>query len=449
MTAAIAPLPPRAMSPGGLALGDEAQALERLTRARNLMQLVQMRWFAVMGQVLTIFAVHYSLGVPLPLGPMLVLLGVLSAVNLLSIWRARKAPELSDAEIFMSLLIDVSVLTGQLYFSGGSANPFVSLYLTQVVLGVVLLGAAYGWALVLVTVLCFVGLHQWHWPLAMPGGEGGDGVGLVPHYFEGLVVCFLLNAALLVIFVGRIAANNRSRDEALARMRQQAAEAEHILRMGLLASGAAHELSTPLSTLSVILGDWARMTPFAAEPELREEIERMQVQVDRCKRIVTGILQSAGEARAEAIEQTTVRDLVEGVLARWRQTRACRSLQAVLDGELDQAIVADTALHQMLDNVLDNALEAHPEGAIRVLVAVEEAQLVIRVLDEGPGFAPELLSQVGKPYQSTKGRPGSGLGLFLSVNVARALGGTLEARNLEPAGAEVCITLPMRALAPR
>jgi two-component system sensor histidine kinase RegB len=431
------------------AYGEEAVALERLTRARNLLQLVQMRWMAVLGQVLTILVVQYGLGIALPMVQMLTLLGVLSVVNLVSTWRARTASELADPELFGILLIDVAVLTGQLYFAGGSANPFVYLYLLQVVLGAVLMSAPYGWALVAVTSLCAVALHLWHWPLAMPGGEGSEGVGLIPYYFEGLVICFLINAALLVIFVGRIASNNRQRDDALARMRQQAAEAEHILRMGLLASGAAHELSTPLATLSVILGDWARMAPFAAEPELREEIERMQVQVDRCKRIVTGILQTAGEARAETLEQMTVRELLEDVLANWRQTRACRSLQAVLDDGLDTPIMADGTLRQMVDNVLDNALEANADGEIRVLVSSTDDQLVIRVLDEGPGFPPAMLEQLGKPYQSTKGRPGSGLGLFLSVNVARTLGGRLEARNLDPVGAEVSIVLPMRALMPK
>ena len=86
---------------------------------------------------------------------------------------------------------------------------------------------------------------------------------------------FVLNAALLVVFVTRINRNLRERDAQLADLRQRAAEEEHIVRMGLLASGAAHELGTPLATLSVILGDWRRMPDFAADPELAEEIDEM------------------------------------------------------------------------------------------------------------------------------------------------------------------------------
>ncbi|MFP5390951.1 MAG: sensor histidine kinase, partial [Gammaproteobacteria bacterium] len=96
-------------------------------------------------------------------------------------------------------------------------------------------------------------------------------------------ICFLLNAALLVTFITRISANLRAGDAEVANLRQVAAEKEHIVRMGLLASGAAHELGTPLATLSVILGDWKRMPQVQANPEMLEEIAEMQVQLKRCK----------------------------------------------------------------------------------------------------------------------------------------------------------------------
>jgi two-component system sensor histidine kinase RegB len=77
----------------------------------------------------------------------------------------------------------------------------------------------------------------------------------------------------------------------------------------------------------------------------------------------------------------------------------------------------------------------------------DDGHLILRVLDAGPGFDPAVLAQIGKPYNSTKGRPGSGLGLFLVVNVARTLGGTVGARNREEGGAEVVIRLPLSSIA--
>jgi len=424
-------------------MGEGALAPERLAHSNNLLQLIQMRWLAVAGQLLTILIVEFVLGLSLPLIEMVTLLAVLAVFNVASWLRHRLALPVSNGELFAGLLVDVGVLTCQLYYSGGSANPFIYLYLLQVAVGSVLLRPFYTWAMVFVTSLCFVGLTQWHRPLDFP-----ETVGPTPsaHYVGGLLVCFLINASLLVIFIGRIGRNLRQRDARLADLRQRAAEEEHIVRMGLLASGAAHELGTPLATLSVILGDWARMTPFAAEPELREEIEQMQVQVSRCKSIVTGILQSAGETRGEAPEATTLHDFLDELLDEWRQTRPIKALAFDRDSLPNVPFIADTALRQMIDNVLDNALEAAPQGLLRIIASCEDDTLTLRVQDEGPGFTPQMLQRFGKPYESSKGRPGGGLGLFLSLNVARTLGGRIEAHNRPGGGAEVVITLPLASL---
>ena len=136
-----------------------------------------------------------------------------------------------------------------------------------------------------------------------------------------MLICFALNAALLVTFITRISRNLRERDAHLAGLRQRAAEEEHIVRMGLLASGAAHELGTPLATLAVILGDWCRMPFFTSDQELYQEVTEMQVQIQRCKVIVSGILLSAGEARSESSVRTTVCTFMNELAAEWRYMR--------------------------------------------------------------------------------------------------------------------------------
>jgi len=425
--------------------GEAGNAPERLAGRKNLLQLIQMRWLAVAGQLATILAVQLVLNVSLPMVEMLTLLGVLALFNVASWLRSRLALPVGNGELFLGLLADVAVLTGQLYYSGGVTNPFIYLYLLQVAVGTVLLRPHYIWAIVVATSLCFVGLTQWHRPLTLPDMLSPA---LSAQYIGGLLICFLLNASLLVIFIGRIGRNLRQRDATLADLRQRAAEEEHIVRMGLLASGAAHELGTPLATLSVILGDWARMAPFAAEPELREEIAEMQMQLKRCKTIVSGILLSAGEARGEAPVETTLHRFLDDLVQEWRATRPVTVLHYTRDAVPDVPIISDSALRQMVGNVLDNALEAAPKSALRLIAERDDDTLVLRVLDRGPGFAPPMLEFFGKPYQSSKGKPGGGLGLFLSVNVARTLGGRIEARNRDGGGAEVVISLPLASLTP-
>ncbi|MDB5955143.1 ATP-binding protein [Ramlibacter sp.] len=426
-----------------LPLDEAGKAPERLAHRRNLLQLVELRWLAVAGQLLTILLVQSLLHVPLPLREMLTLMAVLAVFNVAGWLRTRLPLRVIHAELFAGLLVDVAILTGQLYFSGGISNPFAFLFLLQVAVGSLLLRPRYVWGLVLVTTCALAALTRWHRPLAL---DGLAQAALSGDYVGGLLVCFVLCASLLVIFIGRILHNLRQRDASLAQLRQRAAEEEHIVRMGLLASGAAHELGTPLATLAVILGDWSNMAPFAGEPELREEIEEMQRQIGRCKTIVAGILSSAGETRGDAPVQTTLHAFLDDLVREWQRTRAGAVLAYRREGA-DLPIVADTALQQMVGNILDNGLEAAPGAPLRLDAHWDKETLTLRVQDRGPGFPPAMLDRLGTPYQSSKGTPGRGLGLFLSVNVARTLGGQVTAHNV-PAGAEVVITLPLAALVP-
>lgn len=406
---------------------------------------MQLRWLAVGGQVVTILFVDRILGIALPLGEMMLVLLLLVVLNLASLVRHhRVAADVRNGELFGALLFDLGALTTQLYLSGGASNPFIFLYLLQIGLAAVLLEWWSTWVLVALAGLAFVLLMGAHQPLALPV-QLDDGVPRL--YLQGVFVCFLIAAGLLVLFLQRISRNLRIRDEKLADLRQRAVEEDHIVRMGLLASGAAHELGTPLSTLSVILNDWRRMPVFKAEPELIAEIGEMQAQLDRCKTIVSGILMSSGETRAENPGWTTVRDFVDELIEQWRTRRPPIRLDYENAFAPDAEIVSDPALKQVLGNLLDNAQEASPE-AMAVRVERRGQDLVIIVADEGPGFPPEILAGIGKPYRSTKGRPGGGLGLFLVSNVMRKFGGTLDARNRSQGGACVTVTLPLAALSP-
>lgn len=410
---------------------------------RNMVQLVQLRWLAVAGQLATILAVHFGMGVRLPLVPMLALLLALAALNIVSMGVLRKRRGIANAELFAALLLDVAALTVQLFLSGGATNPFVSLFLLQVVLGSVLLDRWSSWVIVGATSLCFALLMIVYRPLEVPRFYTENLFGL---HVQGMWVCFALMAVLLVLFVTRISGNLRARDAYLADMRQQAVEQDHIVRIGLLATGAAHELGTPLSSLSVALNDWQHMPQIANTPDMVQEIAEMQAEVQRCKAIVTGILLSAGAARGESSVATGLHAYFDTLVAEWLITRPYADLHYDNRFGDDVEIVSDTTLKQVICNLLDNASEAST-GRIALTVERQDDTLRLSVRDTGPGFPQDILSNIGKPYYSTKSRPGAGLGLFLVVNVMRKLGGDVTAKNRGQGGAEVIVTLPLSALA--
>ncbi|MBE7184762.1 MAG: HAMP domain-containing histidine kinase [Methylobacterium mesophilicum] len=422
--------------------GDIAPISDAANR-QNLLLLTQLRWIAAGGQVATILFVDFVLGIALPLGWMGLVILLLMTLNLVSLWRYRSKEAVSNAELFIQLLLDVAALTAQLYLSGGASNPFVTLFLLQIILSAVLLEAWSAWAMVGVTSLCFFVLMALSFANAMPlmNEEG-----MAPLHLKGMFICFVLAAGLLVFFVNKINRNLRQRDDRLADLRRQSAEEEHIVRMGLLASGAAHELGTPLATLSVIINDWRRMPLFRSDPGVSQEIEDMQSQLDRCKSIVSGILMSSGEARGEGTVRTTVNAFLDELVAEWRIHRSPRRVSYRNDFAPDETILLDLALKQVISSLFDNAYEASPDW-LGVVVRRDKDKLVLSVEDQGPGFPPEMLEEFGKPYRSSKNRPGSGLGLFLVVNVARKLGGTVSAGNRPEGGAAVTLALPLARLA--
>lgn len=430
-----------------LGLDDRAEAPVSPGAAgrRNMLLLIQLRWLAVIGQVVTIAVVHWGLKIPLPLGMLLLAPAGLAVMNLASAPVTLRRQSVTDPELMLALFVDVAALTWLLFFSGGTSNPFAALYLMQIVLAAVLLRPPYAWGFVLVTSACLAWLAVWHQPLPLPPDTDAH-MGLIQ---AGALVNFILIAILLVAFVTRTTQNVRARDAYLADARQQAAEQDHIVRMGLLASGAAHELGTPLASLSVILSDWKRMPALAADAELTSDIVEMQAEVERCKTIVTGILMSAGEARGEAPTITTLGGFLSEIVAEWRE-KSNDAMGVVLKDPTPRnpRIIADPALKQVFSALLDNAHEA---GAERMVIAATlgDELLSVEFNDDGPGFAPEILERMGQPYQSTKGRAGAGLGLFLLVNVMRKLGGGVVAANRRDGGASVRLTLPLEALAPK
>ncbi|MBK1891228.1 HAMP domain-containing histidine kinase [Undibacterium sp. 14-3-2] len=419
-----------------------AEEYESSAGHKNMLQLIHLRWLAVFGQIATIALVVGGFGIRLPVLSMAFVLAVLIAFNIASHLRWHEETKVSNRALFFALLVDVAILTAQLYLSGGTSNPFIFLYLLQVILSAVLLEVWSTWLIVAISGLCLLGLSKFSHPLLLPSDNNG---GMPELYIDGMIICFLLNAGLLVFFLTRISGNLKVRDVQLADARQRSTEEEHIVKMGLLASGAAHELGTPLATMSVILGDWRRMPEFSNNPDLIEDLSEMQRQLQRCKTTLSSILLSAGEARGESSVKTTINTFLKQLVEDFRATRPVQTFIFENQIQQDVPVVFDSALKQMICNVLDNALEASPTW-LALTVSRDADLLVIVVSDTGPGFLPSILENLGQPYQSTKGRPGSGLGIYFVVNVVRKLGGSVIAHNRQDGGAVVKIELPLSAL---
>ena len=262
-----------------------------------------------------------------------------------------------------------------------------------------------------------------------------------------MLVCFILNAALLVVFLTRITRNLSERDARLAALRQSAIEEDHIVRIGLLATGAAHELGTPLASLSVILGDWRRMPLIKGNAEMRQEVEEMQAAVNRCKAIVTDILLSAGEARGEAPSITTVTKFLDDIVASWREGRPAAVLTYENKFGTDLPIVSDSALKQIVFNVLDNAVEASPTWVSFNRDARLELAHPGSQRHRARVRARDILANFGRPYQSSKGRRRPRAWPFSRRECGQEARRSRRGAQPHGRGAIVTLRLPLTALA--
>ena len=420
----------------------EFESFKEVADYRNMRQLIQLRWFAVLGQITTILIVTFGMKVTLPLPYMLEVLAFLVAFYLACQLRWHHHQSVGRGELFFSLLFDVVTLSMQLYFSGGVTNPFVFLFLLQIVLSAVLFGAELTLFVLTLSIVCVALLAIYAEPLP---ALFTDKLDFFNVNAQGILISFILNAILLVVFIHRIQKNLRDRDQEISALNQRTLEEKHLIRMALLTSGAAHELGTPLATLSVILGDWRRLAAFEQQPEVQADISEMEAQVKRCKSILTSILMSAGETRGESSVKMSIKSFLDQIVTEWKLTR--RTVTFDYDNCIDERLIAvsDTAIKQMIFNILNNALDASPAW-VRFEAFARDNFVQLIVTDAGPGFEPAVLGQLGQMYQSTKGQSGRGLGLYLVMKVANELGGSVDVRNLAAGGAQVTLNLPLSAI---
>jgi len=398
--------------------------------------LIRLRWSMVAGQLLTILGVRWGLGLDLPLRPLLgiVALEVVSNVLAAALGRRRPARQAWMAGV---MACDVVMCTGLLFFTGGPANPFSFLYLVQIALAATTLTGAWTWALTALALGCSAVLFLWHRPLAVSHELYMD------LHLRGMWVAFGVAASFIVYFLLRIRRALALREAELAASRRLAARQERLASLATLAAGAAHELSTPLGTIAVVMTELQRRaSALGADPEAMDDLRLVRGQVERCRAILERMSTDAGETVGEGPVAMPLNALIEGALA---DLPALAPVQRSADAGGDgwRVRVPPRAFGQALRGLIKNAQEASPPGApVSVAVRDDDGAVAVEVSDSGPGIPAAVLERVGEPFFTTKPTgKGMGLGVFLARTTLERLGGNLRITS-SPAGTRALMRLP-------
>lgn len=433
----------------------------------HLRRLFLLRCGAILAQFATLILVHRFLSTDFAWAPMLGAVCFLTLVNVLTWWRLSFNYPVGSLELFLQLSIDVLVLTVLLYYGGGSTNPFVSLYLLPLVIAAATLPRRDTWGMAALTLACYSLLMVWYVPLPV-GGHAQHASAAMPQmdhsqhnmpippaqttvvisspleeafniHVLGMWLGFVISAVVVAYFAVEMARAVRVRDAQLNRVREEILRNERIVALGTQAAGAAHELGTPLSTMSVVIGE---MRNDCNDPEHQENLTILDEQVRNCKRILGSLLKHAQETSSVL----SLEEFIRHVLDEWQLLRPTVHYIFQVSGlQPSPRVRADLALRSALLNLLNNAADASPD-AMDIQLRWDDADVTLEIHDHGPGLTPEAASRAGSAFFTTK-QEGRGLGLFLANATMERLGGSVRLTNREGGGATTKVILPLRRLA--
>ena len=410
----------------------------------NLRRLAIIRVIFIISVAAALLYIYQETQVALLYHVHLGILFVFSVLNVLTFWRLRQPWPVTDLEYFAQLLLDVLTLTAILYFSGGATNPFVSYYLVPLTICAALLPWRYTWIIAGLSLLAYTVMLFTYQPLmemdTLTGQHDHHMTSDFNMHILGMWFNFALSAVLITYFVVIMANALRQQENALADNREEELRDEQILAVATLAAGTAHELGTPLSTMTVLIDELEQ--EYQQEKALNSDLQLLKQQISSCRKILQSLVSTAEAHSHGQKSATAVKDYIQQIITRWQVLRPDASV--VIEphsGDTNACLLVDTTLEQAIINLLNNAADAC-EHNITINCQCQEHEAVINIRDHGPGIAKALADNIGKPFISTKGK-GLGLGLFLTHATVKRFGGNIELHNHPQGGTVAQITLPL------
>lgn len=416
-----------------------------LSAAReNLRRLAAIRALALLVIMAGVYYAHRYMEAPLSYRVLALLITLMLLVAVVTVLRLRSAWPVTDIEYFAQLALDVVLLTALLYFTGGSTNPFISYYLVLLTVSAATLPWRYTWLIAASTILAYSFLVFYYHPLttsdslmAMEPMHQGS---FFSRHILGMWLTFVASALLITYFVVRMAQAIREQEAVLSQRRETELHDEQLLAVATLAAGAAHELSTPLSTMSVVIGELRREQ--ADHPELVEDLKILDDQVQSCKQTLQTMVRKSEASMRDAPETVAVDAYVRRLLERWQLMRPDVSSNFTVASQGDSPMInVDETLSQAVLNLLNNAADASPDK-VEISLSWTPQQMVLTIRDFGAGIPLELADKMGKPFVTTK-RKGFGLGLFLSHATVARFHGQVALYNHEEGGTLTELSIPL------
>jgi two-component system sensor histidine kinase RegB len=407
-----------------------APDLQHQNRLR-LNTLIRLRWLAVVGQSVTVLVVAYGFGFPLPVSLCFALIASAAWLNLFLTFRYPSAFRLPPLSALGTLLFDAVQLAGLLFLTGGLTNPFSLLMSVPVVISATTLplrmtAVLGGVVMAMATLLVF-----FHLPLPWIAGVE---LAMPVVYVTGMWMAVFSSITFTAVYAWRVAEEARLLANALAATELVLQREQHLSALDGLAAAAAHELGTPLATITVVAKEMERS--LGSDPRFGEDVKLLRSQSERCREILKRLTSLSSENEAH-LDRLPLTSLIEEIIAPHRDFGIAIRLEPGERRGPEPIGHRNPGVLYGLGNLVENAVD-FAAGVVAVRWRWDETEVVIEIVDDGPGFPPEIIDRIGEPYMSTRqgAEPGGGLGLglFIAKTLLERSGAQLSVFNANERG---------------
>lgn len=415
-------------------------------RPLRLSTLVRIRWLAVAGQTIAVLFVSFGLGFPLHLSLCLTLIGLSALFNVALVLRFGAGHRPTSLLAAAQLAFDIVQLAGLLWFTGGLENPFSILLLAPVSVSAAILPRRETMFVGVLAAALTTLLALWHLPLPWDPARHLE---LNPLYIFGIWVALQSGFVFVATYSGRVAHEARQLADALAATELALSRQQQLSALDGLAAAAAHELGTPLSTIALAAKE---MLADVKPGPLRNDVELIIEQSTRCRTILARLRNLDDEINGP-FGAAPLSELIAELAQPFEHYDKNINIRTRGEASLEPELVRNVSLLYGLGNLIENAVQ-FAEGEVNIEAAWDDDIVVITIIDDGPGYAPELLNRLGEPYLTTRARGrtgGLGLGVFIAKTLLERTGASIAFSNAHTNGnlqshAKVILTWTRKAL---
>ena len=407
----------------------------------KLRTLNLIHWTAVFGQFTAVIIAFFYFEININIYLCITLIFIIVLLNILLSVIYPLTKILNYNETFFILVFDLLQLVALLFLTGGLTNPFCVLILAPLVISATYLDLKRIIIITLIAIISLNFLSFFYYPLE------SIVLGIGKNEFSSFEI-FLIWSALMIasvfltFYCFRVADDSRKTRKALKETQLSLSNEEKVSALMGLTAAAVHELSTPLSTISVISKE---LVYNNKDKTLQEDLNVIQSQIKRCSEILERLRSNSLDQESnEFINQLDFIRLINEIISSYKNKEIEVKISYDQYFENSKITISRSAeIVHSITNIVDNAFKfAHSKIEINLLSNLET--IIIEVNDDGPGFAPEIFPFLGEPYisQSKKNeKQGLGLGLFISKNLLAKSQGEIKFSNIESSGCSVKIIL--------